>query len=218
MSRRCQTDGCNTFEFRGTGYCSQHVNSEEAKRARASKQLEGIFSSALEGDELDSAIASIPKRLDKFQGKWDELVEWTEKKYGKADKKIANKESTKPKTQNQGSGGKRFLGFLLAISSIIVLLFPTTYNISLLDARNMCTNLIVSIFAQDTCQEINIAFWVAISLLFLGVAMIYNSYAVRNDQHTRPSRSSKGESKFCSDCGARFSNSAKFCSECGSTR
>ena len=84
VSRRCQTDGCKSFEFRGTGYCSQHVNSEEAKRARASKQLEGIFSSALEGDELDSAIASIPKRLDKFQGKWDELVEWTEKKYEKA--------------------------------------------------------------------------------------------------------------------------------------
>jgi serine/threonine protein kinase len=62
------------------------------QRARASKQLEGIFSSALEGDELDSAIASIPKRLDKFQGKWDELVEWAEKKYEKA---AASKEERK---------------------------------------------------------------------------------------------------------------------------
>jgi len=192
-------------------------NSEENRRARASKELEEIFSSSLEGDELESAIASIPKRLDKFHGKWGELLEWAGDKYGYSDKKIINKESTNRKTQNQGSEGKMILGFTLAVPSILVLLFPTVYSISLLDARNLCASF-VGVFAQEECQEVNIAFWLAISLTFLGLAMVYSSFQERNNQRSRPSRSNKGHTKFCSECGARFSDLAKFCSECGSTR
>ena len=79
---RCRIDGCNSFEFRGTFYCSKHAKSEGGViRLRASRKLEEIFSSSLEGDELESAIASIPKRLDKFEGKWDQLLDWADEKY-----------------------------------------------------------------------------------------------------------------------------------------
>ena len=48
----------------------------------ASSKLEEIFTSALQGKDLSRAIASIPKRLEKFEGKWDELIVWAEEKYG----------------------------------------------------------------------------------------------------------------------------------------
>ena len=48
----------------------------------ASAKLEEIFTSTLQGEDLDRAIASIPHRLEKFEGKWDELIVWAEEKYG----------------------------------------------------------------------------------------------------------------------------------------
>ncbi len=48
----------------------------------ASAKLEEIFTSTLEGEDLDRAIVSIPKRLERFEGKWDELIVWAEEKYG----------------------------------------------------------------------------------------------------------------------------------------
>lgn len=48
----------------------------------ASAKLEEIFTSTLQGEDLDRAISSIPKRLEKFEGKWDELIVWAEEKYG----------------------------------------------------------------------------------------------------------------------------------------
>ena len=48
----------------------------------ASAKLEEIFNSTLQGEDLDRAISSIPKRLEKFEGKWDELIVWAEEKYG----------------------------------------------------------------------------------------------------------------------------------------
>ena len=55
---------------------------DELSREETSSRLEEIFSSSLDGDELEKAVSSIPKRLDKFEGKWDGLIKWAEKKYG----------------------------------------------------------------------------------------------------------------------------------------
>ena len=41
----------------------------EQTREEVAARLEAIFSSAMEGEELDKALVSIDKRLDKFEGK-----------------------------------------------------------------------------------------------------------------------------------------------------
>ena len=56
----------------------------ELSRQEASGRLEAIFRSNLEGQELDKMVASIDKRLDKFEGKWPKLIVWAEEKYGPA--------------------------------------------------------------------------------------------------------------------------------------
>ena len=56
---------------------------EELNREQVTDRLQAIFRSSLEGDELDKALSSIDKRLDKFEGKWDGLIKWAETKYGK---------------------------------------------------------------------------------------------------------------------------------------
>ena len=56
----------------------------ELSREEASGRLEAIFRSNLEGQELDKMVASIDKRLDKFEGKWPKLIVWAEEKYGPA--------------------------------------------------------------------------------------------------------------------------------------
>ena len=55
---------------------------DELTREDVSDRLVEIFSSSLEGSELDKAIASVDKRLDKFEGKWAGLIKWAEQKYG----------------------------------------------------------------------------------------------------------------------------------------
>ena len=55
---------------------------DELSREEVSSRLEEIFSSSLEGDQLEKAVSSIPKRLDKFEGKWGGLIKWAEQKYG----------------------------------------------------------------------------------------------------------------------------------------
>ena len=55
----------------------------ELSREEVSARLEAIFSSALEGGELEKALTSIDKRLDKFEGKWGGLIKWAEQKNGK---------------------------------------------------------------------------------------------------------------------------------------
>tara|TARA_B100001123_G_scaffold221051_1_gene249250 strand:- start:1737 stop:2516 length:780 start_codon:yes stop_codon:yes gene_type:complete len=56
---------------------------DELSREEVKDRLEAIFRSSLEGKELDKALASIEKRLDKFEGKWDGLIKWAETKHGK---------------------------------------------------------------------------------------------------------------------------------------
>ena len=58
--------------------------SSELTREEASSRLEAIFRSNLEGQELEKLVASIDKRLDKFEGKWPKLILWAEEKYGPA--------------------------------------------------------------------------------------------------------------------------------------
>ncbi len=55
---------------------------EELNREDVSNRLVTIFSASLEGSELEKAIASVDKRLDKFEGKWAGLIKWAEQKYG----------------------------------------------------------------------------------------------------------------------------------------
>ncbi len=278
---RCRIDGCKSYEFRGTYYCNKHANSEggvkrcrtsrkleeifsaslegedldsaiasipkrldkfegkwdqllewadakydpnseENRRASASRELEVIFSSVLDGDELDSAIASIPKRLDKFHGKWDELLEWAREEYGYSDKKIVNKESTNRKTESQGPGAKRFLGFLLTLSSLFILLVPTDefglppyYSYSLLEARDICSNSFVAALSEGTCAEINMAFFGVVAALLLGIYLVFTSSPSGSPRNDSPM--GRG-GKFCSECGSQFSGSEKFCSNCGASR
>ena len=54
----------------------------ELNREEVSDRLVTIFSASLEGSELEKAIASVDKRLDKFEGKWAGLIKWAEQKYG----------------------------------------------------------------------------------------------------------------------------------------
>ena len=55
---------------------------DELNREEVSDRLVTIFSASLEGSELEQAIASVDKRLDKFEGKWAGLIKWAEQKYG----------------------------------------------------------------------------------------------------------------------------------------
>ena len=55
---------------------------DELNRQEVSDRLVAIFSASLEGNELEKAISSVDKRLDKFEGKWAGLIKWAEQKYG----------------------------------------------------------------------------------------------------------------------------------------
>jgi len=68
---------------------------DELSREEVTERLETIFSAALEGDELEKLISSIPKRLEKFDGRWDGLIKWAEKKYGSQDS-TASEDSDEP--------------------------------------------------------------------------------------------------------------------------
>ena len=57
----------------------------EQTREEVAARLEAIFSSAMEGEELQKALVSIDKRLDKLEGKWGGLIKWAEQKYGTPD-------------------------------------------------------------------------------------------------------------------------------------
>ena len=57
-------------------------------REEVTARLEAIFSSAMEGEELQKALISIEKRLDKFEGKWGGLIKWAEQKYGKPEDSV----------------------------------------------------------------------------------------------------------------------------------
>ena len=67
--------------------------SSELTREEASARLEAIFRSNLEGQELEKLVASIDKRLDKFEGKWPKLILWAEEKYGPASEVPAHTET-----------------------------------------------------------------------------------------------------------------------------
>jgi len=86
---------------------------EELTREEVKDRLEEIFRSSLEGKELDKALASIEKRIDKFEGKWDGLIKWAETKFGKpsepADSPVGDRAEPeeKPKKKRRGLFGRR---------------------------------------------------------------------------------------------------------------
>ena len=76
----------------------------EQTREEVAARLEAIFSSAMEGEELDKALVSIDKRLDKFEGKWGGLIKWAEQKYGTPDEpEQPPQEQTEQAQQESGS-------------------------------------------------------------------------------------------------------------------
>ena len=80
----------------------------EQTREEVAARLEAIFSSAMEGEELQKALVSIDKRLDKFEGKWGGLIKWAEQKYGKPEdseqssQQEIEQEQQQPDTPSQG--------------------------------------------------------------------------------------------------------------------
>ncbi|HJL55065.1 MAG TPA: hypothetical protein QF424_03915, partial [Candidatus Thalassarchaeaceae archaeon] len=54
-------------------------------RDEVSKIIEETYRGSIEEPELSKKIAGIPKLLDKYEGKWDRMVESMYKKYGKPD-------------------------------------------------------------------------------------------------------------------------------------
>ena len=76
----------------------------EQTREEVAARLQAIFSSAMEGEELDKALVSIDKRLDKFEGKWGGLIKWAEQKYGTPDEpEQPPQEQTEQAQQESGS-------------------------------------------------------------------------------------------------------------------
>ena len=86
-----------------------HGMADELTREGITQRLEEIFAAALDGDELEKQISSIPKRLDKFEGRWDGLIGWAEKKYGKletdeseaTDEDSSEEEETADESENE---------------------------------------------------------------------------------------------------------------------
>ena len=84
----------------------------EQTREEVAARLEAIFSSAMEGEELEKALVSIDKRLDKFEGKWPKLILWAEEKYGQADAK-AELASGENETQQETIGVEQTLELII---------------------------------------------------------------------------------------------------------
>ena len=80
----------------------------EQTREEVAARLEAIFSSAMEGEELEKALVSIDKRLDKFEGKWGGLIKWAEQKYGTPDE--AEQPSPEQTEQPQQESGPSVQG------------------------------------------------------------------------------------------------------------
>lgn len=71
----------------------ENIESTKLTREDASGRLEAIFRSNIEGQELEKLLASIDKRLDKFEGKWPKLILWAEEKYGLASEPTVHAET-----------------------------------------------------------------------------------------------------------------------------
>ncbi|MDP6212370.1 MAG: hypothetical protein QGF32_02285 [Candidatus Thalassarchaeaceae archaeon] len=70
-------------------------------REEVAARLEAIFSSAMEGEELAKSLASIEKRLDKFEGKWGGLIKWAEQKYGKPEDAQQKTQEEAPRAEQE---------------------------------------------------------------------------------------------------------------------
>ena len=91
----------------------------EQTREEVAARLEAIFSSAMEGEELEKAIVSIDKRLDKFEGKWGGLIKWAEQKYGTPDEpEQPPQEETEQVQQESGTSDQGELSREAAFSKL----------------------------------------------------------------------------------------------------
>jgi len=90
--------GCENY-----GECMAGGQTREEVTAR----LEAIFSSAMEGEELEKALISIEKRLDKFEGKWGGLIKWAEQKYGKPEDSEQPIQEEKESVQQESEPSKQ---------------------------------------------------------------------------------------------------------------
>ena len=82
-------------------------------REEVAARLEAIFSSAMEGEELAKSLASIEKRLDKFEGKWPKLILWAEEKYGKAGAVLEDTAAENPENTQEKHGVEQTLELII---------------------------------------------------------------------------------------------------------
>ena len=60
-----------------------------------------------EKEELEKMIDSIPKRIEKFEGKWGGLIGWAEKKYGVPDDSEGEPEAEEPEAEEPEAEAKK---------------------------------------------------------------------------------------------------------------
>ncbi|HJL55339.1 MAG TPA: hypothetical protein QF424_05320 [Candidatus Thalassarchaeaceae archaeon] len=77
---------------------------DELTREEAIERLGAIYNAALEGEDLEKRLATIPKTLDKYEGKWSGLIKAAEKKYGKPE---ADESEGKPAKKRGGLFSRR---------------------------------------------------------------------------------------------------------------
>ncbi len=81
-----------------------HEMADELTREEAIERLGAIYNAALEGEDLEKRLATIPKTLDKYEGKWSRLIKAAEKKYGKPE---ADESEGKPAKKRGGLFSRR---------------------------------------------------------------------------------------------------------------
>ncbi len=81
-----------------------HEMADELTREEAIERLGAIYNAALEGEDLEKRLATIPKTLDKYEGKWSGLIKAAEKKYGKPE---ADESEGKPAKKRGGLFSRR---------------------------------------------------------------------------------------------------------------
>ena len=96
----CQSDGGLCLRIVNISGLTRGFMAGGLSRDEVSKIVEATYRGSLEEPELSKKIAGIPKLLDKYEGKWDRMVESMYGKYGKpgpdaADESKAEKSAKK---------------------------------------------------------------------------------------------------------------------------
>ncbi len=112
---------------------------DELTSEEATERLGAIYSGSLEGESLEKRLASIPKILEKYEGKWPGLIRAAEKKYGKPEEvesEATEGEETQVGSESEEKPAKKRGGYLGNLPSHTDRIIPsqsfTSFSISLL--------------------------------------------------------------------------------------